>query len=90
MSALRCCVSLLLAGWALIATAADRSSYLWLLHRGWSAFTAVWLTLEQDEEAFVTSPFEIPAETPDQFAAVVRAEIAKWGPIVKQAGIGPD
>jgi tripartite-type tricarboxylate transporter receptor subunit TctC len=34
--------------------------------------------------------YEIPAETPDQFAAVVRAELAKWAPIVKQAGIKPE
>src|SRR5262245_57290673 len=34
--------------------------------------------------------FEIPAETADQFAAVIRAEIAKWAPIVKEAGIRPD
>jgi tripartite-type tricarboxylate transporter receptor subunit TctC len=31
--------------------------------------------------------FEIPAETPDQFAAVIRAEVAKWAPIVKESGI---
>ena len=31
--------------------------------------------------------YEIPGETADQFAAVVRAEVAKWAPIVKQAGI---
>jgi tripartite-type tricarboxylate transporter receptor subunit TctC len=34
--------------------------------------------------------YEIPAETPDQFAAVIRAEVAKWEPIVKQAGIKPE
>ncbi len=34
--------------------------------------------------------FEIPAETPDQFAAVIRAEIAKWAPIVKESGIRPE
>ena len=34
--------------------------------------------------------FEIPAETPDQFAAVIRAEIAKWAPIVKETGIKPE
>lgn len=31
--------------------------------------------------------YEVPGETADQFAAVVRAEVAKWAPIVKQAGI---
>ena len=34
--------------------------------------------------------FEIPAETPDQFAAVIRAELAKWAPIVKETGIKPE
>jgi tripartite-type tricarboxylate transporter receptor subunit TctC len=34
--------------------------------------------------------YEIPGETPDQFAAVIRAEVAKWEPIVKQAGIKPE
>ena len=31
--------------------------------------------------------FEIPADTPEQFAAVIRAEIAKWAPIVREAGL---
>jgi tripartite-type tricarboxylate transporter receptor subunit TctC len=34
--------------------------------------------------------YEIPGETPDQFAAVICAEVAKWEPIVKQAGIKPE
>jgi tripartite-type tricarboxylate transporter receptor subunit TctC len=34
--------------------------------------------------------FEIPAETPDQFAAVIRAEIAKWAPIVKETASKPE
>jgi tripartite-type tricarboxylate transporter receptor subunit TctC len=34
--------------------------------------------------------FDIPAETPDQFAAVIRAEVAKWEPIVRQSGIKAD
>ncbi|MGH8642302.1 MAG: tripartite tricarboxylate transporter substrate-binding protein, partial [Burkholderiales bacterium] len=34
--------------------------------------------------------FEIPAETPDQFAAVIHAELAKWAPIVKETGIRPE
>ncbi len=31
--------------------------------------------------------YEVIADTPDQFAAAIRAEIAKWAPIVKQAGL---
>jgi tripartite-type tricarboxylate transporter receptor subunit TctC len=34
--------------------------------------------------------FEIPGETPDQFAAVIRAELAKWAPIVRETGIKPE
>ena len=34
--------------------------------------------------------YEVPGETPDQFAAVIRAELAKWEPIVKEAGIKPE
>lgn len=34
--------------------------------------------------------FEVPADTPDQFAAAIRAEIAKWANVVKQAGIRQD
>jgi len=34
--------------------------------------------------------FELPADTPDQFAAVIRAELAKWEPIVRDAGVRPD
>ncbi|MCC7484647.1 MAG: tripartite tricarboxylate transporter substrate binding protein [Burkholderiales bacterium] len=31
--------------------------------------------------------FEVPGDTPDAFAAAIRAEVAKWPPIVKAAGI---
>ena len=31
--------------------------------------------------------YEIIADTPDQFAAAIRAEVAKWAPIVKAAGL---
>jgi tripartite-type tricarboxylate transporter receptor subunit TctC len=34
--------------------------------------------------------YEIPGETPDQFAAVIRAELAKWAPIVRETGIKPE
>ena len=34
--------------------------------------------------------FEVPADTPDAFAAVIRAELAKWAPIVKETGLRPD
>lgn len=31
--------------------------------------------------------FEIFADTPEQFANVIRAEVAKWAPVIKEAGI---
>jgi len=31
--------------------------------------------------------YNIIADTPDQFASAIRAELAKWAPIVKQAGL---
>jgi tripartite-type tricarboxylate transporter receptor subunit TctC len=31
--------------------------------------------------------YDVIADSPDQFAAAIRAEIAKWAPIVKQAGL---
>lgn len=34
--------------------------------------------------------FEPPADTPDEFAAVIRAELAKWAPIVRETGLRPD
>ena len=34
--------------------------------------------------------FEIPAETSDQFAAVIRAELAKWAPIVRESKLRID
>jgi len=34
--------------------------------------------------------YELSADTPEQFAAVIRAELAKWAPIVKEAGIKPE
>ena len=34
--------------------------------------------------------YELPADTPDQFAAVIRAELAKWAPIVRAANLRAD
>ncbi len=31
--------------------------------------------------------YDIYADTPEQFAAAIRAELAKWAPVVKQAGL---
>ena len=46
--------------------------------------------LPEIQQRLIAEAFEIPADTPDQFAAVIRAELAKWAPIVKDAGVRPD
>jgi len=45
------------------------------------------LRLPELQQRLRGEAFEIPADTPDQFAAVIRAEIAKWAPIVRDAGL---
>ena len=44
----------------------------------------------QVQQRLAAEAFEIPADTPEQFAAVIKAEIAKWGPIVRDAKIQAD
>ena len=34
--------------------------------------------------------YELPADMPHEFAAVIRAEIAKWAPIVREVGLRPE
>jgi tripartite-type tricarboxylate transporter receptor subunit TctC len=48
------------------------------------------LRLPEVEKRLRGEAFDIPADTPDEFAAVIRAELAKWAPIVKEAGIRPE
>jgi tripartite-type tricarboxylate transporter receptor subunit TctC len=45
------------------------------------------LRLPDIQQRLHAEAFEIPAETPEQFAAVIRAELAKWAPIVRDARI---
>jgi len=45
------------------------------------------LNLPDVQQRLRGEAFDIPADTPDQFAAVIRAELAKWAPIVKAAGL---
>ena len=30
--------------------------------------------------------FEVPADTPDQFAAIIKSELARWAKVVKATG----
>ena len=48
------------------------------------------LRLPEIQQRLRGEAFEIPADTPDQFAAVIRAELAKWTPIVRDAKLRPD
>ena len=40
-------------------------------------------------ERFGTTDMEIVGSTPEQFGALVRSEIAKWGKVVKATGLKP-
>jgi len=48
------------------------------------------LRLPEIERRLKGEAYEIPADTPDQFAAVIKAEVAKWAPIVREAGLRPN
>ncbi len=48
------------------------------------------LRLPDVQQRLHAEAFELPADTPEQFAAVIRAELAKWAPIVKEAGVKPE
>ena len=48
------------------------------------------LRLPEVQQRLRAEAFEIPAETPEQFAAVIRAELAKWAPIVRESKLRID
>jgi tripartite-type tricarboxylate transporter receptor subunit TctC len=48
------------------------------------------LKLEDVRSRLVSAGIEIQGGTPEQFGAVIQAEIDKWGRIVKEAGIQPE
>ena len=54
------------------------------------AETARIMKLPDVQQRLRGDAFEIAADTPEQFAAAIRAELAKWAPIVKEAGIKPE
>ena len=45
------------------------------------------LKLSEVQQRLRGEAFETPADTPDQFAAVIRAEITKWAGVVKETGV---
>jgi tripartite-type tricarboxylate transporter receptor subunit TctC len=44
------------------------------------------LALPEVRSRLAAEAFDVPADTPDQFAAVIRAEVAKWAKVVKETG----
>jgi tripartite-type tricarboxylate transporter receptor subunit TctC len=44
------------------------------------------LKMPDVRERLSTEAFESPADTPDQFAAVIKSEVVKWAKVVKQTG----
>ncbi len=45
------------------------------------------LKLPEVQQRLRSEAYEILADTPEQFAAAIRVEMAKWAPIVRQAGL---
>jgi len=41
-------------------------------------------------ERLLNEAFEVPIDTPEQFAAHIKADIVKWAKVVKEAGIKPN
>jgi tripartite-type tricarboxylate transporter receptor subunit TctC len=48
------------------------------------------LKANEAREWFATQGAEPGGDSPDEFAAFIKAERAKWGPIIREAGIKPD
>ena len=45
------------------------------------------LKTKQTADYFATFGAEVIADTPEQFAATIRREVARWGPVVQAAGV---
>ena len=51
-----------------------------------AVFTGV-LQLPDVRERLTTEAFEVPNDTPEQFASHIKADVVKWAKVVKEAGI---
>lgn len=47
------------------------------------------LRLTDVQERLQKEAFDLPSETPDEFAAVIKAELEKWAKVVKEIGLRP-
>ena len=48
------------------------------------------LALPEVRERLAAEAFELPADTPEQFAALIKAELVKWARVVKETGARAD
>lgn len=48
------------------------------------------LALPDVRERLGAEAYELPADTPEQFAGLIRAELVKWARVVKETGVRPE
>ena len=48
------------------------------------------LALPDGKERLGAEAYELPADTPDQFAALIKAELGKWAKVVRETGVKPE
>ncbi len=48
------------------------------------------LALPDVRERLAAEAYELPSDTPDQFAALIKAELAKWAKVVRETGVRPE
>jgi tripartite-type tricarboxylate transporter receptor subunit TctC len=48
------------------------------------------LALPDVKERLGAEAYELPADTPDQFTALIKAELGKWAKVVRETGVKPE
>jgi tripartite-type tricarboxylate transporter receptor subunit TctC len=48
------------------------------------------LQMADVRERFASEAFDVPLDTPEQFAAYIKADVLKWAKVVKESGIKPN